>query len=327
MTYIKTDDMLTVIYDADIHTISVKDPYFLKILDAVLHDDIATVKNFFEGSKLIVMGTVILKDGVPCTEDGKEITTSNELSNFVKLLVKRGMISPNADIEPIRPFLSKVLKNPYINCLTELYQFCDSGDFEITKEGNLVAYKKVNRDLTSCHDGTTKHAVGEFTEESDFDTDRTRTCSRGLHFCSYSYLSNFSGDIVIAVEVDPSDIVAIPDDYNFAKGRCRKYKTVAILQDTEDDTVRLKKLREYDTIGDTDLLRTEKEEEDEEESDILPEEDGCPRYLTGRYKTLYNYIMKDHLPDAEIRKKMNIRKSTYERYLRKMHEMIRTYGG
>ena len=60
---------------------------------------------------------------------------------------------------------------------------------------------------------------------------------------------------------------------------------------------------------------------------VFSEEDDCPRYLTGRYKTLYKYTKTDGLSEAQIRKKMGIKKSTYERYMRKMNEMIRNYGG
>lgn len=326
MTYIKTDGMLTIVLDGELYSISSDEPNFNKVYKAAVNNDEAFIRNYFESTKLIILGTVKVKNGVPVTEDGTEIVSRNELSSFIKLLVKRGMISEDADIEPVKPFLIKILQNKFINCLTELYEFCEAGDFEITREGNLIAYKRVNSDLTSCHDGTTQHAVGQYTEEKEFDTDRTRTCSNGLHFCSYSYLNYFSGDTVIAVEVDPRDIVAIPDDYNFSKGRCRKYKTVAVLAEKADEAIRLKKLREYETIGDTDLLRAE-EEKDKEESDLLPEEDGCPRYLTGCYKNLYKYLRTDGLSEAQIRKKMGIKKSTYERYVRKMNEMIRTYGG
>lgn len=326
MTYIKTDGMLTIVLDGELYSISSDEPSFNKVYKAVVNDDEAFVRNYFESTKLIILGTVKVKNGIPVTEDGTEIVSRNELSNFIKLLVKRGMISENADIEPVKPFLMKILQNKFINCLTELYEFCEAGDFEITREGNLIAYKRVNSDLTSCHDGTTQHAVGQYTEEKEFDTDRTRTCSNGLHFCSYSYLNCFSGDTVIAVEVDPRDIVAIPDDYNFSKGRCRKYKTVAILEEKANEAIKLKKLREYDTIGDTDLLRAD-EEENEEESDLLPEEEDCPRYLTGRYKDLYKYVKVNCLSEAQICKKMGIKKSTCQRYMRKMNEMIRTYGG
>lgn len=325
MTYIKTDGMLTIVLDGELYSISSDEPNFNRVYKAAVNNDEAFIRNYFESTKLIILGTVKVKNGIPVTEDGTEIVSRNELSNFIKLLVKRGMISEDADIEPVKPFLMKILQNKFINCLTELYEFCEAGDFEITKEGNLIAYKRVNSDLTSCHDGTTQHAVGQYTEEKEFDTDRTRTCSNGLHFCSYSYLNCFSGDTVIAVEVDPRDIVAIPDDYNFSKGRCRKYKTVAILEEKADEAIRLKKLREYDTIGDTDLLRAD--EEDEKESDLLPEEEDCPRYLAGRYKDLYKYVRIDGLSEAQIRKKMGIKKSTYQRYMRKMNEMIRTYGG
>ena len=52
------------------------------------------------------------------------------------------------------------------------------------------------------------------------------TCSSGLHVCSYSYLSSFSGDRIVICEVEPHNVVSVPVDYYFAKMRCCKYKVI-----------------------------------------------------------------------------------------------------
>ena len=71
------------------------------------------------------------------------------------------------------------------------------------------------------------------------DEDSTRTCSFGLHVCSYDYLPNFGtggGDRVVICEVNPRDVVAIPQDYNNTKMRVCKYKVIAEVEDyTEKD--------------------------------------------------------------------------------------------
>ena len=123
-----------------------------------------------------------------------------------------------------------MFENPYIESTTELYDYCKAQDFEITEDGCFLAYKKVRADLGSVHDGgKTTHTIGEYTEVKEFDTDRHRKCSNGLHFCSRSYLRSFTGEVTIIVKVNPKDVVAIPTDYNFAKGRCKKYYVVGIL--------------------------------------------------------------------------------------------------
>jgi hypothetical protein len=104
-------------------------------------------------------------------------------------------------------------------------------DFEITDDGCFLAYKNVRSDLGSIYDnGKTKHVIGEYTEEKMYDTDREHHCSAGLHFCSKGYLQHYPGQTTIIVKVNPKDVVSIPTDYQFMKGRCRKYMTVGILE-------------------------------------------------------------------------------------------------
>lgn len=125
-----------------------------------------------------------------------------------------------------------MFENPFIDAVTEIYDYCKAMDFEITEDGCFLAYKNVRSDLGSIYDnGKTKHKIGEYTEEKMYDTNRDNHCSYGLHFCSKEYLKSYSGAVTIIVKVNPKDVVAIPTDYHFQKGRCRKYMTVGILKD------------------------------------------------------------------------------------------------
>jgi hypothetical protein len=128
--------------------------------------------------------------------------------------------------------------NPFIDAVTEIYDFIKKLDLEITDDGCFLAYKKVNKDLTSIYDGKTQHVIGEYTEEKYYDTDRTIACSKGLHFCSKDYLKNYSpvNTTTICVKVNPKDVVAIPLDHDFEKGRCRKYMTVGIIPENKSIT-------------------------------------------------------------------------------------------
>jgi hypothetical protein len=55
------------------------------------------------------------------------------------------------------------------------------------------------------------------------DDNRQHTCSRGLHVCGFEYLSGYSGARLIAVEIDPRDVVSVPVDYRNTKMRVCKY--------------------------------------------------------------------------------------------------------
>lgn len=58
------------------------------------------------------------------------------------------------------------------------------------------------------------------------DEDKNRTCSAGLHFCSYDYLAHFGGERIMVLKINPKDVVAIPADYNNSKGRTCRYEVV-----------------------------------------------------------------------------------------------------
>jgi len=93
-----------------------------------------------------------------------------------------------------------------------------------------LAYKRVKSDHKDIHSGKFDNSPGVTVVESRevVNTDRNVTCGKGLHFCSWEYLSHFGSssantDRVVIVEIDPSDIVSIPSDYNNTKARCCKY--------------------------------------------------------------------------------------------------------
>ena len=143
-------------------------------------------------------------------------------------------ISENFPFEPLVLFLENLLQNPNEDTIKECYLFLETGKLPITDDGCFLAYKKVDNDLNSyhlCPDGSKlNHAIGSLIEmpRDQVNTDRHQTCSTGLHFCSLSYLSQYSGGNgrVVIVKVNPRDVCAIPSDYSNTKGRASQYVVV-----------------------------------------------------------------------------------------------------
>jgi len=138
--------------------------------------------------------------------------------------------------EPLIAFLENVLKNPLQSAKDELYLFLETGNNPVTDDGCFLAYKKVNMDLKSIHaspDGThLDHSIGAIVhmDRDEVDDDRDRTCSKGLHFCSLTYLPKYGclhNSRVVIVKINPRDVVAIPRDYNNTKGRACCYEVIA----------------------------------------------------------------------------------------------------
>lgn len=101
-----------------------------------------------------------------------------------------------------------------------------------------MAYKMVNQDYTDCHTSKFDNSPGQVLvmKRSDVDSNRQETCSRGFHFCSVSYLSSTygSGGRLMQVKINPKDVVSIPPDYNFAKGRTWRYEVVKEISDNRN---------------------------------------------------------------------------------------------
>ncbi len=243
-------------------------PNYEVVKDLAIKSEWIAIETLHNTSKAVLEGNIeISEDGITAkTTDVSikiKLNEENKFVKFVRLLKEKGVVDKR--IEEITPFLKKLVNNEFIDAVEEVYDFCNAGDFEITKDGNIIAYKNVRVDLGSIHDdGKTKHVIGEYTEVKDFDTDRHSVCSRGLHFCSRGYLSSYTGPQTIAVEIDPRDIVSIPTDYSYQKGRCRKYKTLGILgSDGKLSTTNFEAM----TNGEVIVVKTKKKKlEDQEEA-------------------------------------------------------------
>jgi hypothetical protein len=135
------------------------------------------------------------------------------------------MIQEGFNATPMINFLDNLYQNPSDVAVKELYNFLVVAKLPITEDGHFLAYKRVNANYTSCHDGKTDNSIGAVLEmeRSQVDSDRNNTCSYGFHFCSFDYLRSFSGPRTLILKINPRDVVAIPADYGDTKGRACRY--------------------------------------------------------------------------------------------------------
>lgn len=177
---------------------------------------------------------------------------------------------------PLLQFIDRVQQNPSFRAVQELYQFLEYSGMPLTMDGKFMAYKKVRRrddgHLASIADSSFINDPGTVVEvpRNQVDEDPGRTCSYGLHVCSFRYLPYFGGgpwDTVVSVEVDPADVVAVPYDYGNSKMRVSRYRVVSELPDYKEDY-----LAEHDLFLD--------EDNDEADEDWIENDwsgyRGCP---------------------------------------------------
>lgn len=163
----------------------------------------------------------IIIDGIP---------THNYSTRRILDMLREGL-----DITPWINFLDRAISNPAAHVFGELFNWLEASNLPVTPEGKFLAYKKVDDDYLSYHpspDGThQEHKFGKpiTMPRYQVDDDRTNYCSTGFHFANWEYVNQHyypgRGRILI-LEVDPAEVVTIPNDYSFAKGRATGYTPV-----------------------------------------------------------------------------------------------------
>tara|TARA_B100000780_G_scaffold219754_1_gene158825 strand:- start:4719 stop:5480 length:762 start_codon:yes stop_codon:yes gene_type:complete len=141
-------------------------------------------------------------------------------------------------VKPLEKFFRNLLSNPSYRAVQELYGFLELSKLPITDDGHFVAYKAVNYDYRDCYTGTMDNSIGAqpTMPRNLVDEDKNRTCSAGLHFAGYEYARGFvpSEGHLMAVRINPKDVVAIPSDYNNMKGRASTYTIVNEIEGMHD---------------------------------------------------------------------------------------------
>ena len=145
---------------------------------------------------------------------------------------------------PIVTFVHKLQGNPSYRAVRDLFEFLEASQMPLTASGDFIAYKKVRREgerLVDIYSGQFDNSPGQVVEmpRNQVDEDPDSTCSAGLHVCSHSYLPHFgsnTGCAVVAVSINPADVVAIPSDYNNAKMRVCRYQVERVLEEWDPET-------------------------------------------------------------------------------------------
>lgn len=246
--HINSTANVTVFFDGQPHVVASGTPQYDLVRAAIAAGDLQAVRDAIH----IRQSVVNLSHG-NITLDGKTLMYDGRPLHGVLVDRILQVIKDAGDAGPLLAFLNNLMQNPSRRAVEELYTFLERCDLPITSDGYFLAYKRVRDDYRDCHSGTIDNSVGQYVSmpRNAVDEDQHRTCSVGLHFCSKGYLGSFGGERIMVLKINPADVVAIPVDYDFAKGRCWRYEVVGEL-DTNDDHLPVNDLRaSYDASYDT----------------------------------------------------------------------------
>lgn len=227
VAWIITDNNITVRFDNQTHIVAKTDALADRLIGALKANKLdlipelvsaaKRIEKYSEGNFSVKEGQIFV-DGVlaPSVLGSKILKFSNEGLPF----------------KPLIEFAKKLQLNPSFRAVNELFQFLEKNDHPITESGNFIAYKKVRANFKDVHTGTFDNSVGEVVQmpRNQVNEDANQTCSYGLHVANYDYAANFyAGGVMLEVEVDPSDVVAVPVDYQNSKMRVCKYKVLGVV--------------------------------------------------------------------------------------------------
>jgi hypothetical protein len=264
VSWLITDNNITVNYDGQTHIVARTDALADHLIKAVKEKKLDEIPNLVSTAKRIEnfsKGTFVVQDGEILVNG---IPAPAALGNKIIKFSNEGL-----PYEPLVKFAANLQRNPSFRSVNELFQFLEKNDHPLTENGNFIAYKKVRSNFTDCHTGTFDNSVGTVVSmaRNQVDEDSNRTCSNGLHVANWDYANNFYGNgsgIMLEVEVDPADVVAVPTDYNQAKMRVCKYKVLGVVDHEHSSDMGIR-------YTEPQVDDTEEEEEDEECVDC----EGC----------------------------------------------------
>jgi len=266
---IKQDHSIVLLIEGKLHTVGKDDINFQVVLDGVKNEDWDSVRRAVSVRQAIADHT----DG-RVEIFGEEIfIDKKKLPEGISRRVLPVLKANSFNLKPLFRLLENIEANPEAFSRNELYLFLDHNDLPITPDGCFLAYKMVRSDYLDIHSGKIDNSVGRIVsmKREAVDKDRHRTCSQGLHFCSYEYLPKayYTQDKsrrLMVVKIHPADVVSIPSDYNNSKGRCWKYEVVDELAHFEDS------LAKGFTHDHGDVLEKEDESDLAETGDITSDE-------------------------------------------------------
>jgi hypothetical protein len=251
VNFIRTNGAMVVTYDGKLFTIAESDSRFNQVKLALAEGresdipGIVEIERHFEGTGLQ------LRDGV--LFDG-ETALPSQLN--ARILAYRDEGLP---FQPLVNFWENIKKNPSYNSRQMLFKFLEHNGHPLTEDGHFIAYRGVNNEFKDMHTGTMDNSPGKVVEmpRDLVDDNPNNTCSNGLHVACFEYAKGF-GPKLVEVKVNPSDVVAVPTDYNGTKMRVSKFEVIQ-----EISTMRTEQLYGYTTASDI------SEMEDSDEDDII----------------------------------------------------------
>lgn len=211
-----------------------------------LYVDPQTFEDLFDVSVKVAQRFEKLSERVSVAH-GRVYFDGDEIDSSLTQQIIRFLDSDEDDWRPLVNFFEKVQSNPIDHSKEQLFDWLKLHDtITITPEGDLIGYKGVHSDGNGGyvsgfsgtaivdgvrHTGKIPNAVGSTVEmpRSEVAHDPATACSYGLHVGTYDYARSYAQAAMLAVRINPRDVVSVPTDAGGAKVRVCRYKVEEVI--------------------------------------------------------------------------------------------------
>lgn len=242
------DSQITLYHDGETHLADSSHPRWDDIFRlVVVDDDPESALELFDVTRLL--RRLVVSERVTVTYNAVLFDNDpvhDALADHIVRLVNEG-----EDVTAWVKLLENIKQNPNPDSVKQLYRHLDSYNYTVTQDGMILAYKGVRTtkgyagvpeegvyySTVSGHaivngediNGYVPQRIGDIVEmpRSEVTFDPNVTCSSGLHVADWGYAQTM-GNTVLAVLVNPRDVVSVPTDYKDAKVRVCRYKVLEV---------------------------------------------------------------------------------------------------
>lgn len=186
----------------------------------------------------------VTTDGANLFFDGDALhdTLADYILSLIRLEAEQGE-APSW--KPFVNFLEKNATNPNPQSRDSLYTFIQKHGLTIRPNGDFIAYKGIRTDFGSVrsgpgtvdnveYNGHLPNKPGSIVElkRSLIDANTGNGCAVGLHAGTIEFAKGW-GPLVVAVAINPRDVVAVPFDGSFHKIRAARYEVLTVISKPE----------------------------------------------------------------------------------------------
>lgn len=237
--------VITVFHDGEALTANSTHPNFDAIVEGALAGD-ESIMELFDTGKTVARKFEHVSERVSVA-NGHVYFDGDEQHGAIVDQIVRFIAEDSVDYLPLVNFMEKVASNPNEHSRTQLFDWLARYDFAITRDGDFIAYKGVNRDaegnFVSVSTGTAQvngeevsgqipNNVGDIVTmpRSAVQHDPKVGCHAGLHAGTWEYASTFGSGGTLKVKINPRDVVSVPTDCDWQKIRTCRYEVLEIAE-------------------------------------------------------------------------------------------------